>query len=290
MRLQQTSLAVLLWAAFAGAVLTLVSTPAMCLTTTVGSLLSSFSSQLVDPLRADETEAPAFFPSDNVMADVDATLARAKAGNKLALVVLGANWCHDSQGLAAHLDTPEMQDIIARKYELVKIDVGLFEHGVDVVRRFGQPVIYGTPTVFVIDPENGHVLNRKSMHQWRAAASISLKDTVDYFENQSVDADQDELASTNKENLKAALGKIDDFEAAQAARIEAAYKILGPLVGLPKDERPENFYDMWEQVRVLRYKLPEDLMRLRAIARRKAAYTDAEFSVDLPEYAPFSWE
>jgi len=290
MRLQQTSLVVLLWAAFAGAVLALVSTPAMCLPATVGSLLSSISSQLVDPLRADETEAPAFFPSDNVMADVDATLARAKAGNKLALVVLGANWCHDSQGLAAHLDTPEMQDVIARKYELVKIDVGLFEHGDDVVRRFGQPVIYGTPTVFVIDPMSEAVVNRRSMHQWRAAASISLKDTVEYFEGQSADVTQDEYVDPTKANLVAALKKINEFETAQAARIEASYKILGPMVGLPRDDRPENFYDMWEQVRVLRYKLPDDLMRLRAIARRKAAYTEAEISVDLPEYAPFSWE
>lgn len=268
----------------------LVSTPASHLATTVGDLLSSFGSQLAAPLRAEEDDTNPFLPSEHVMADVDATLARAKAADKLALIVLGANWCHDSQGLAAHLDSPEMQDVIARKYELLKIDVGLFEHGDDVVQRFGQPVIYGTPTVFVIDPVGEQVLNRKSMHQWRAAASISLKDTVEYFEGQSRDAAKDELVDPSKANLKAALKKIDDFEAQQATRIAEAYKVLGPLVGLPRDERPENFYDMWEQVRVLRYKLPDDLLRLRAIARRKAAYTDEAISVDLPEYAPFSWE
>ena len=288
MKLEQTSLAVLLWASFGGAVLTLVTTPADCLTT-VGSVLTTFGEQMADPLSAEDGEPMPFLPSENAMADVDDTLARAKGSGKLALIVLGANWCHDSQGLVLHLNSPEMQDVIARKYDLLLVDVGYLEHGSDIVQRFGQPVVYGTPTVFIVDPKSEQVVNRKSMHQWRAAASISLKDTVDYFEHQASDAERtaDEPA---KENLDAALATIDAFEQQQAERIAHAYEILGPLVAMPRDERPDNFYDMWEQVRVLRYKLTDDLTRLRAIARRQAAYTDAEISVEFPEYPPFSWE
>ncbi|WP_020400875.1 thioredoxin family protein [Kordiimonas gwangyangensis] len=288
MKLEQTSLAVLLWATFGGAMLTLVSTPADCLSTTL-SALSEFGQQMVDPLSAEDGEAMPFEPSENAMADVDTTLTKARASGKLAMIVLGANWCHDSQGFVAHLNSAEMQDVIARKYEVLLVDVGYLEHGNDIVQRFGQPVVYGTPTVFVVDPNGEAVVNRKSMHQWRAAASISLKDTVDYFEHQanSLESAAEELA---KANLKAALHDIDVFEEKQAERIAHAYEILGPLVALPRDERPDNFYDMWEQVRVLRYKLTDDLARLRAIAKRKAAYTEDEIQVDLPQYPAFSWE
>ena len=288
MKLEQTSLAVLLWAAFGGTMLMLVSTPADCLST-IGGALSEFSKQMVDPLNADDGEAMPFEPSENAMADVDATLIKARASGKLAMIVLGANWCHDSQGFAAHLHSAEMQDVIARKYEVLLVDVGYLEYGNDIVQRFGQPVMYGTPTVFVVEPNSEAVVNRKSMHQWRAAASISLKDTIEYFEGQanSLDSAAEEPA---KANLAVALHHIDEFEQEQAKRIAHAYEILGPLVAMPRGERPDNFYDMWEQVRVLRYKLPDDLARLRAIAKRKAAYTEDEIQLDLPDYPAFSWE
>lgn len=61
MKLEQTSLAVLLWATFGGAMLTLVSTPADCLSTTL-SALSEFGQQMVDPLSAEDGEAMPFEP------------------------------------------------------------------------------------------------------------------------------------------------------------------------------------------------------------------------------------
>ena len=44
-----------------------------------------------------------FRPSADALADVQQALGRADEGDRLALVVLGANWCHDSRALAARL-------------------------------------------------------------------------------------------------------------------------------------------------------------------------------------------
>ena len=41
-----------------------------------------------------------YVPSDNPMADVDAILVRARFEDKLALIIMGENWCHDSRALA----------------------------------------------------------------------------------------------------------------------------------------------------------------------------------------------
>ena len=58
------------------------------------------------------------------MADVDAALARAGVRGTKALIVIGADWCHDSRGMAARLDKPEFQTLIADNYELVYVSAG----------------------------------------------------------------------------------------------------------------------------------------------------------------------
>ncbi|WP_262690357.1 thioredoxin family protein [Kordiimonas aestuarii] len=285
---QQTSLAVVLWTVFGGAVALLVTAPAPCVTS-LHETLTSFAAQISTPLQAEESNPAPFKPSADSMADVDAALARARANGKLAIIVLGANWCHDSQGLIHHFQTAEMQKILTDRYELLLLDVGYLQHGTDVVNRFGQPVIYGTPTVFVVDPATEQVINRKRLHQWRAAASISLADTIAYFDGLKW-TEPSPADTPVPANLEAALEKIKSFEEKQARRIAHAYEILGPLVAMERDERPDNFYDMWEQVRVLRYKLTDDLTTLRAVATRQAAYSDKDIELEFPQYQPFDWE
>lgn len=239
-------------------------------------------------LHAAEGDNEPFHPSADAMADVDRTLEAARANDKLALIVLGANWCHDSLGLTDHFSTPDMQRVLSEKYELLLVDVGYLEHGTDIVQRFGHPIIYGTPTVLVIDPETGQQVNEKSMHQWRAAASISLADTIRHFEGLKVSPSAPHSPASPE--LQTALAEIDAFENAQAARIAVAYEHLSPLIALERKDRPTNFYELWEQVRVMRYKITEDLATLRAIARRQSALDAAEISLDFPSYPKFDWE
>ena len=45
-----------------------------------------------------------FEPSADALADVQQALERAEANDRLALIVVGGNWCHDSRALAARLN------------------------------------------------------------------------------------------------------------------------------------------------------------------------------------------
>jgi thiol-disulfide isomerase/thioredoxin len=121
---------------------------------------------------AEHPEARPFDPKADAKAEVDAALSRAKPSNRLGIIVLGANWCHDSRALAGWFATPRFAGMIASRYELVYVDVGYRDRNLDIAKRFGIKAIKGTPTVLVVDG-NGKLLNKKDAPTWRNAASRS---------------------------------------------------------------------------------------------------------------------
>ena len=117
-------------------------------------------------------EARPFDVKADAKAQVDAALTRAKAGKRLTLIVMGANWCHDSRALAGWLSQPHFAAMIVSRYELVYVDVGMRDRNIDIARRFGLKSIKGTPTVLIVGGE-GRLLNKKDAPKWRNAASRS---------------------------------------------------------------------------------------------------------------------
>jgi thiol-disulfide isomerase/thioredoxin len=125
-------------------------------------------------------EASPFDPKADANAGVDAALARAKAGNRMTLIVMGANWCHDSRALAGWLAQPHFAAMIVSHYELVYVDVGYKDRNIDIARRFGIKSIKGTPTVLIVDGD-GRLLNKKDAPKWRNASSRSQQEIYRAF-------------------------------------------------------------------------------------------------------------
>jgi len=121
-------------------------------------------------------EAAAYAVSEDAMGDVDAALARAAAGGKRVLLVMGGNWCHDSRALAGWLAAPRLAALVAARYELVFVNVGLPQtgdgHNLAVPRRFGLAELPGTPALLVLTGE-GQAVNLATAASWRNAASRS---------------------------------------------------------------------------------------------------------------------
>lgn len=121
-------------------------------------------------------EARAYAVTPDAAADVDAALTRAAANGKRVLLVMGANWCHDSRALAGWLETPRFAALVAQRYELVFVNVGMPQtgdgHNLAIARRFGLTDFPGTPAVLVLTSE-GRALNRDTAASWRNAASRS---------------------------------------------------------------------------------------------------------------------
>ena len=129
-----------------------------------------------EPAPLAHPEARSFDVSRDAMADVDAALERAAKGGKRVLLVMGANWCHDSRALAGWLETPRFQALVEAEYELVFVNVGLPQtgdgHNLGIAHRFGLEEPEGTPNVLVLTP-SGTLVNADTATTWRNSASRS---------------------------------------------------------------------------------------------------------------------
>lgn len=116
-------------------------------------------------------EARPFDAKADANAAVDAALARARAADRRVVIILGANWCHDSRALAGWFSTPRFIAMLLPRYELVYVDVGYRDRNLAIAKRFGINAIKGTPTVLVVDGQGRLLNSKRDAASWRNAAS-----------------------------------------------------------------------------------------------------------------------
>jgi thiol-disulfide isomerase/thioredoxin len=132
-----------------------------------------------------ELRTPLPYPYDE-QADADAAVARAraaaKAHHKLLLIDLGGNWCGDCRVLAGVLELPSVKAFVDKHYELVTVDVGRFEHNLQVPARYGfNTRLKGVPTLLVVDPKTDRLLNPNDVFALSDAGSMSPQALADWL-------------------------------------------------------------------------------------------------------------
>ncbi len=132
-----------------------------------------------------EAEAGRVYTQDrDASADVDAALARAAVSGKAVIVIMGANWCHDSTALAKWLETRRFAAMMGPRFELVYVDAGTPQSGggrnQDIIKRFGGKKQKNTPYVMILSGA-GKLLNRDDARSWRNADSRSEEEIYQYF-------------------------------------------------------------------------------------------------------------
>ena len=205
---------------------------------------------------------------------------------------MGANWCHDSRALASRLHKKPLKAVVNEHYEIVYVDVGYLDKGRDVISSLGPPVYYATPTVLIIDPVSGLLVNGQNMHQWGDAANISMEESKEYFQLMA-DTDLESLRRSNETGLELQKlqTEIDAFEEIQAERLYQAYEILGPMLEADaRGERDKFSNKIWDEVRKYRLKVALDVSELRAEAQRQVATENHDIRLNYPTYPAFSWE
>ena len=128
----------------------------------------------------DDGEPRPYDKTRDARADVDDTLYAAKTAGKNAIIVMGANWCHDSRGLAAHFMTPRFETMLSENFEYVYVDMGIRNRNLDIAADFGIDKVEGTPTIIIVDSE-GEVLNLDTAKTWRNAASRTEDEIYEEF-------------------------------------------------------------------------------------------------------------
>lgn len=133
----------------------------------------------------DRYSTVAFDPTADAQRQLASRLDHAKVANRKLLVIMGANWCHDSGALANVIESRRFAEVIAENYELLFVDVGVPQTGngrnLDIAKRFGIKKVKGTPLVMVISPDGKLLNSKKDAAGWRNAASRSEDDIFRYF-------------------------------------------------------------------------------------------------------------
>ncbi len=130
--------------------------------------------------------APAFYDQKaDARAAMDAALADGAATARSAVLVFGADWCHDSTALAKVLTSAAFKAEFGAAYTLTFIDVGVPQRGrgrnIELLARFKVKELKGTPAMFVVGPDGKLRNKRKDALSWRNAESRGIPATLDWF-------------------------------------------------------------------------------------------------------------
>ena len=87
-------------------------------------------------------------------AQVRQALATAKATHTPVLLIFGANWCEDCRALDHALKTEKNAALIRQQFQVVKIDVGNFDHNLDITQRYNEPTKNGIPAAVILSPDD----------------------------------------------------------------------------------------------------------------------------------------
>jgi hypothetical protein len=257
-----------------------------------GTIHASDDAAASEPASSATRTGKLYLASDDPMADLAAGIDAAKNSKRPLLIVMGANWCHDSRALASRLYKEPLSTTVNENYEILFVDVGYLEKGKEVINSFGIPVYYATPTVLIVDPDTGLVVNDKNRHQWANAANISMEESLEYFQlfaEYEPNALQSE-AETDA-NLHVLLTEIKAFEQIQADRLYQAYAVLGPMLHAYKKGDKDAFSQAtWDEVRDYRYQIPGDVDALQIEARERVAAGETDIQLNYPVYPAFSWD
>jgi protein disulfide-isomerase len=97
---------------------------------------------------------PPYNTKADASADVTHALVRAKATHTPVLLIFGANWCEDCRSLDGALKTGKNAALMKREFQVVKIDVGNFDHNLDIANRYGNPIQKGIPAAVIVSPDD----------------------------------------------------------------------------------------------------------------------------------------
>ncbi len=141
-----------------------------------------------DAVADEHPEARVYTEGSEVHFSIADAFTEAAISDKRVIIVMGANWCHDSRALAGWFETPRFKTMLKPLYEIVYVDAGTPQRrgearNQDIVKRFKGKKQKNTPYVMIISPYGSKLLNRKDARSWRNAASRSEDEIYDYFAN-----------------------------------------------------------------------------------------------------------
>ncbi|WP_299568467.1 thioredoxin family protein [uncultured Shewanella sp.] len=219
-----------------------------------------------------------FIAHDNDLQRVELAQSKALEQGKLLLVVMGAQWCHDSRGLAGNFSDQTMQPILISRFETVFVDVAYFDDMHSLPQKYGYPAYFGTPTVMVIEPKTGQLLNEVNLSKWQIADSVPLDEYIEFFST---------IGTQPVESLPTS-PQLDEFINANVAHLKQGFDYLRPIWAAVRNGTETDSKQLQQvatEIWQYRTQLQKDILAMKLVL-----VADPQVNLVLPEYGQFSWE
>ncbi|PZP60111.1 MAG: thiol reductase thioredoxin [Pseudoxanthomonas spadix] len=119
-------------------------------------------------------------PQADAKAEVAQALAAGKQARKPTLLIFGANWCGDCRALDTSLHSEKNAALVKQHFEVVKVDVGNWDHNLDIANTYGNPIEKGIPAAVVVSPA-GKVVYATKAGELANARKMSDEGIYEFF-------------------------------------------------------------------------------------------------------------
>ena len=144
-------------------------------------LLLTAAACLLGSAAIANTPAPGpYDESADAHKDVQRAFEAATASKRPVLIIFGANWCKDCRALDTALKAPANAGLISKEFVVVKVDVGNFDHNLDIANAYGNPIKKGIPAAAVLTPQQQLIYTTKA-GELADARQMSETGVYDFF-------------------------------------------------------------------------------------------------------------
>jgi hypothetical protein len=129
---------------------------------------------IAEPVTQSKPAAPRYFPaSEDADFAVETGISEARESGRIAVIVFGADWCHDSQFLANLIKSPQFQTDFGSRFYFTFVDVGTPQvdrgRNLHLVARFGLEKMRNTPSVFFVAGDGKPLNSPSDARSWKDA-------------------------------------------------------------------------------------------------------------------------
>lgn len=152
----------------------------------LASLMMSGAALAAAPAPASAPAAAQHLPYNaaaDAKADVAHALADARAAHVPVLLIFGANWCEDCRALDKALKEGKNAELMKQEFKVVKVDVGNFDHNLDVANAYGNPLKKGIPAAVLVSSSDNQVLYATKGGELANARRMSESGIYDFFKH-----------------------------------------------------------------------------------------------------------
>jgi thiol:disulfide interchange protein len=122
-------------------------------------LLAPAQGQFATPARPNKH---LYSETADARADITAAVAQARTQHKRIILDFGGNWCGDCQVLDIYFHQPPNLALLNQKFILVHVNIGQYDHNIELTKKYQVPINKGVPALAVLDSQGKLLFSQRN--------------------------------------------------------------------------------------------------------------------------------